>query len=117
MNKKKVLYWSPRILSITYIIFISLFALDVFEEGYGFPKIFFALLIHLIPSIILTICACVSWRKELFGGIAFMILGIAFTVFFKTYNNVLSLIFISGPVFIISILFFLSKHYSDKTLK
>ena len=37
-NKKsnKILFWLPRILAIIYIAFLSLFALDVFWEGYGF---------------------------------------------------------------------------------
>ena len=41
MNKsvKPVLFWTPRILCILFAIFISLFALDVFGEGYGFFRV------------------------------------------------------------------------------
>jgi hypothetical protein len=35
-SKRRMLFWTPRLLSILFAIFISLFALDVFGEGYGF---------------------------------------------------------------------------------
>ena len=33
---KRTLFWAPRILCILFAVFVSLFALDVFGEGYGF---------------------------------------------------------------------------------
>ena len=55
---KKILFWTPRILGILVAIFISLFALDVFGEGYGFWETLAALAMHLIPtSIVLIILA------------------------------------------------------------
>ncbi len=33
---KQFLFWSPRVLTILFALFLSLFALDVFGEGYGF---------------------------------------------------------------------------------
>ena len=37
MNRpiRQFLFWSPRVLTILFALFLSLFALDVFEEGYG----------------------------------------------------------------------------------
>jgi len=46
---KKALYWAPRIIAILFIVFISLFALDVFIEGYGFWETIVALFMHLVP--------------------------------------------------------------------
>jgi hypothetical protein len=40
---EKVLFWSPRVLGILIAIFISLFALDVFGEGYSFWETIIAL--------------------------------------------------------------------------
>jgi len=40
---KRVLYWTPRTLSIAFIAFLSLFALDVFGPGQGFWKTLLAL--------------------------------------------------------------------------
>jgi len=64
------------VLSIAFIIFISLFALDVFEQ----EKWFLALVMHLIPSFVLIIMTVISWKKEFLGGILWLILGIFFMI-------------------------------------
>lgn len=63
-------------LEIVFIIFISLFALDVFEM----EKWFLALVMDLIPTYIAIILAWISWKKEVLGGILWLILGISFMV-------------------------------------
>ena len=50
---KKFLYWLPRILAILYILFIALFALDVFGAGYSPLETVIALFMHLVPNYIL----------------------------------------------------------------
>jgi len=105
---KKWIYWTPRILSIIFILFLSLFALDVFEEGLGFWMTVLALLIHLIPSFILVIILIISWKHELVGGISFIVLAVIFTFFFKTYENIFSILFISFIPLIIGILWILN---------
>ena len=49
---ERLLYWVPRILCILFAAFISLFALDVFGEGYGFWHSVLTLMVHLIPTYI-----------------------------------------------------------------
>jgi len=41
---KRVLFWAPRVLGILFALFLSLFALDVFSEGYSFGETMLALL-------------------------------------------------------------------------
>jgi len=65
---KRVLFWTPRVLSIAYIAFLSLFALDVFGEEHGFWKTLLALAIHLIPALILTLGLILAWRREWIGA-------------------------------------------------
>ena len=50
-NAKLALFWTPRILCIVFALFLSLFSLDVFGEGYGFWETLLALLIHLVPGL------------------------------------------------------------------
>lgn len=57
---KGLLFWTPRILCLLFAVFLSLFALDVFTEGYGFWKSILALLIHLIPTWIVLVILAVS---------------------------------------------------------
>jgi hypothetical protein len=65
-----------RILSIAFILFISLFALDVFGEGFSF----IALIMNLIPTFVAVILTVIAWKKEFLGGILWLILGIFFLI-------------------------------------
>ncbi len=77
---KQTLLWTPRIAGILFVLFISLFAFDVFEEGLGFWGTFLALFMHLLPSILLGIAIAVAWRHEWFGAIMF----IGWAIFYVT---------------------------------
>ncbi len=60
----KILYWSPRILGVLIAIFVSLFALDVFGEGYSFWETIAALAMHLIPTLVILVVLVIAWRWE-----------------------------------------------------
>ncbi len=68
---RRLLFWSPRAICIAFAIFLSLFALDVFQEGYGFGKTLLALLIHLVPVYIVLAVLAVAWRWEWIGAAGF----------------------------------------------
>jgi len=74
----KFVYWSPRILAIIFILSLTVFSLDVFEEDYDFWGTILGLFMHNIPSIVLLIVLIISWRREIVGGIAFIIGGILY---------------------------------------
>lgn len=57
------------ILSILFAMFISLFVLDVFEQ----EKWLLALVIHLVPTFMIIVLTIISWKKELLGGILWII--------------------------------------------
>lgn len=113
----KYLYWAPRVLAILFIMFISIFALDVFGEGYGFLELLVALFMHLIPVFILAAVLLIAWRWEKIGGIIFILLGLLFTFFFHTYRDLIGFLIISGPVFLIGVLFLISKAKIKKKKK
>ena len=69
---KRILFWTPRVLSILFALFVSLFALDVFGVGYSFWETVLALLIHLVPVYILLIGLAIAWRWEWVGALIFM---------------------------------------------
>lgn len=108
MNNK-YLYWTPRILTILFIVFMSILTLDVFDAGYSFLELLVALFMHLIPVSILTVILLIAWRWEKIGGIIFIVLGLLFTLFFQTYSHLLSFFVISCPVFLIGVLFLMNK--------
>ncbi len=115
MAKKinKYLYWSPRILSILFLIFLALFSLDVISPGLSFQQIAIGLFMHNIPVFILLAVLLISWKHEIVGGIAFILAGILYVaqMLMNAFANPLegymlsySLI-IAGPAFLIGILF------------
>ena len=68
--------WSARILGILMAVFISLFALDVFDENFTIV----ALLMHMIPTAIVVAMLLVAWRWPLIGGLLYVGLGIFYIV-------------------------------------
>lgn len=98
MKAKKILYWSPRILAILFIAFISLFALDVFGES----RWLLALLMHLVPSFILVLLTVVAWKHGRIGGILFFGFGIAAAIFFRSIGMAVSS-FVIGTLFLVEI--------------
>ena len=102
---KRILYWVPRVLTIVFAVFISLFALDVFGEGYGPWETVLALLIHLVPTYLVLIALAIAWRWEWVGAILFAGLGVLYiVVFWKEMDWVVSLL-IPGPLFLLGGLF------------
>jgi len=108
---KKSLFWMPRILGILFAVFVSIFAFDVFDEGYGFWKTILALLIHLIPTGLILLALIIAWRWEWVGGILFIALGIWYIIAFWGRFILISYIMISGPLFLIAILFLVNWLY------
>ncbi|MFN8484432.1 MAG: hypothetical protein U0768_15440 [Anaerolineae bacterium] len=67
---QRVLFWTPRALLALFIAFISLFALDVFGQGYGVWETLVALFMHLLPTWFLLALLAVSWRWGWLTGVA-----------------------------------------------
>ena len=124
-KEKKVgkwLFWTPRILSIIFILFLALFSFDVFESCSGFLECALALFMHNLPSLLLLVVLIISWKHELVGAITFILAGTLYIVImvinaltspFEWY--VLSYSFIiAGPAFFIGILFFINWYKKKK---
>jgi hypothetical protein len=109
-KKNKFLYWLPRILSLLLIAFFLLFSLDVFSEESLWWEMIFGFFMHNIPTLVLGGLTWLAWKKEKIGGIVFILLAIAFTIFFKTYTNIFSILTITGVPLLIGILYLLN-HY------
>jgi hypothetical protein len=104
----KALYWTPRILTIVFILFLGLFAFDVFEGDASFIKKLGGFMIHLIPNFVLILILIVAWKHEWVGTIAFALVGIAYIVMFWGKFPVVTYLTISGPLFLIGILFWMN---------
>lgn len=102
------LIWLPKTLSVLFILFFSLFALDAFNGNASFYDKFIMFLVHLIPSFIMIIFLVFSQKHPAISGWIFIILGFIFTFFFNTYRSLTIFLIISLPPIIIGILFLIS---------
>lgn len=74
----KSLYWTPRILSIIFICFLSLMSLDVFGSGLNFWQTIVALFMHNLPALFLLVVLIISWKYEIVGGVGFILAGLVY---------------------------------------
>ena len=110
-NTKRVLFWTPRVLCILFAVFLSVFALDVFGEGYGLWQTIGALLLHLIPTYIMVIVLVISWRWEWVGAVSFSALGVFYVVLFWGRFPLPVYFTIAGPLFLMGVLFLFNWIY------
>ena len=64
----KVLHWTPRIICILAILFISLFSFDSFSSERNFWQNATAFLMHNIPSFVLLAVLIVAWKWKKWGN-------------------------------------------------
>jgi hypothetical protein len=122
---KRGLFWAPRALSIVFIAFLSLFAMDVFSEHLGLWRTALALTMHLIPSFVLIAVLVLAWRWEWIGAALYAAAGLFYVVWVASMSRpvppAMRLIWalcIAGPAFLIAGLFLANwiKHSGLRTL-
>lgn len=118
----KILHWTPRIICILAILFVSLFALDSFAPDLTIWQQIGAFLIHLIPSFVLIILLAVAWKWEFIGGILFTIIGLGFSpvIFWLNYKmnqsvwTSLGIILLITMPFVVAGILFIASHNKKK---
>ena len=79
----RLLRWTPRILAMLFIAFVSLFSLDVFGVGYSPWETLAAFTMHNIPSFVLIACVILAWRWPWVGSVGFL----AFIAWYYAMND------------------------------
>jgi len=117
------LHWTPRIISILAILFVSIFALDAFDSNQSIWQQIGAFLIHLIPTYVLLAILLIAWKWELAGGIIFSIISIGFTPFIYHHNfsmnhsvwmSIEIILMITFPFILVGVLFILGYYHKKK---
>lgn len=126
MKKQNViLYWTPRILCILAILFISMFAFDSFSPNLTIWQQIGAFLLHLVPSFILLAFLLVAWKWELIGGLIFTVIGLVATPFIYLHNyrmnhsvssSLLVILIITIPFVLVGVLFIISNIKTRKLM-
>jgi len=107
MSIRRFWHWLPRVLAVGFILFLALFALDVFTEDTTLGEALVGLFIHLTPNWLLLIVLIVAWRWRVAGAALFGILGIGSLLFFNTLREPVTFLIITLPVFAIGALLLL----------
>jgi hypothetical protein len=107
---QRLLYWTPRAGVLTFVFLVSLFALDVFGQGYGFRETILALLIHLLPVGVMLLAIAIAWRREWMGMIFFTAWGVWYLVAARGFAPSVYLIMAGLPL-ALGLLFLLNWQY------
>jgi len=108
----RMLFWTPRVLSLLFIVFLSLFALDVFGGNLGFWQTALALIMHLLPVFVLIVALIMAWRWEWIGAAIYAAAGLLYVVWVVSMSRpvpsamrIIWILAIAGPAFVIAGLF------------
>jgi hypothetical protein len=113
----RLLYWSPRIVTILFVLFMGAFALDAFNEFHVFWKCILAFLIGLLPAGIVAAILVVAWRWEWVGAVMFALAAVYYAWSWTVpprHMNWPATAGISGPLLVIAGLFLAGWIQRDK---
>jgi len=119
----KIIHWTPRIICILAILFVSMFALDSFDPKFTLWQQLQEFFMHLIPTYILILFLIVAWKWEMVGGLILMAFAIGFSPFIYLHNYQMNqsvwmslsvILMINVPFILTGALFVLSHHMKKK---
>jgi hypothetical protein len=105
---KNFLFWTPRVLCILFALFLSLFALDVFEERRSIWVSMPDFLIHLLPTYAIIAVLIVAWRWEWIGAILCFALAAVYAIWAMGRFHWGVFFVIPGPLIVIGTLFLMN---------
>jgi hypothetical protein len=104
------IFWTPRVLAILFVLYLSMFALDFFENpGSGFLGVVLSLFVHFGPVFVLVVFLILSWKWEMVGAIGFALIALFYMIsFFASFEWIIFFWMLqgAGPAVLIAILFF-----------
>lgn len=106
LTRNDWIVWTPRVLSILYACFLSIFALDVFAEGRPWGETLLALLIHLVPTWLVFLVLILAWRHAWIGAAGFALLALAYSFWARGHPT--WILVIAGPLLVLAGLYYWS---------
>ncbi|MBM3325861.1 MAG: hypothetical protein FJY65_02600 [Calditrichaeota bacterium] len=111
---KKTLFWTPRVLCILFALFLMMFSLDVLAGNPNLKDAVIGLIMHNIPVFALLIVLWFAWRWEWVGAVIFPAVGVFYIVWGWGRIHISAFFLISGPLFVVGLLFLLNWIYRNK---
>jgi len=113
-TSQRLLLWSPRVLGVLVSAFIGMFALDAFGAGQPVLAALPGFFVHLIPALTLLVIAIAGFRWPWIGGAGFVGLAVFYAVTMSK-GRLDWILVISGPVFVVGMLFLWSWRARHRT--
>lgn len=75
----RLLYWSPRIITLAFALFLGLFALESFQQAHGFWRLVGAFIMNSVPALLVIAVLAAAWKWEWIGTVVFTLLAVWYT--------------------------------------
>jgi len=111
---RRWLFWTPRVLTILFAGFISIFAMDVFEGHHPLGQVLLALAMHLIPTGVVLVSLAIAWRWEWVGAVLYAGLGVVYVVWAWGRFSWDVYALIAGPLLLVGLLFLVGWRYRSE---
>lgn len=111
MTIQQFFQWTPRILGILLVAFITLFAFDAFSNGEPASQNISDFLTHLIPAAIALVMVLTGWFYPLVGGFLFITLALSYSYISLDHPN--WILTIGLPLFVLGALF-IASHFIQR---
>lgn len=105
IRAERALFWIPRMAVMLFALFLSVFALDVFDAATGVADTTMALLVHLIPTFLVLLALWLAWHREALGGWLFIALGAAYCLMAWGRFPLVTYAIVAGPPVVIGVMF------------
>ena len=104
-TNREIVAWAPRVLGLSVVAFLSLFATDAFN-GRGILDTTVAVLMGLIPALVVLTAVTIGWRHEGIAAVVFVGLGCLYAAYALRHPTWIAVI--SGPLVVVGGLYFVS---------
>ena len=110
---KPLLFYTPRVLSVTLLAILSYFAVQAFRGVDDTVMESSPFVIYLFPVFILLVVTAISWKRARLRGTLFIIGGF-FYGFGVNELSTSSLAMVATPLILLGVLFHISQFYYEK---
>lgn len=106
----RMLFWTPRALTLLFAAFLSLFALDAIGRGLHPLETVAVIVIHLVPTAVVLSVLAVAWRWEAVGAGIYYGLAIGYLLMSGNRVHWSAVVVISGSLAVLGTLFLVTAH-------
>lgn len=105
----RLLFWTPRALTLFFAAFLALFALDATGHGLGLWHSVAVVGIHLVPSTVVLAVLAVAWRWDAVGAGIYFGLAIGYLLMAGSRVHWSAVVMISGSLATLGTLFLVTS--------